>query len=533
MIEIVDIKASINSKSLIQDKFFKNAEFLKDSRNRLITYTGGYTIVMPAIVKGEKWAFRCWHTPVNDAKERYSLIGKSIKKSKLPYFCSFDYIQNGLIVKGDLYPITKMKWVEGLNLKNYICMYYKDRNKIRKLATDFLNMVIELHSHHIAHGDLQHGNIIISDSGDIFLVDYDSMYVPEMKDEYPDIISGLVDYQHPARRSNRTSSDKLDFFSEVVIYTSILAITEKPDLVKEYNVQDSEALLFTSKDFESLHTSRIYNDLKKLNNNDINRCLEIVDEYLSINNLDMLNPIESYLLSIDVDFPKTVPIDTPFTINWRSNRAKILEIKGFGEIPLCGSRRMKLSDSKSITFILSSETGFRIEKSIQIKVAPQAVIKRFYADKEYSLKNIPVTISWEVSNAKTVKLSGFGEQASSGSIVVRPRKETTYTLEVEDEFGKHSQELEVKMLPLPVIETILVESPKIDTAIDIQAPNLAISNVPRIPDIQLDFINLKMIDIPDLKDSGIFIELPETVTPHKNLVDKVSSFIKSIFTKNN
>lgn len=53
MIYISDIKASIQSKALIQDEFFKDAQFLKDSRGRLLSYTGGYTVVIPCIVNGE------------------------------------------------------------------------------------------------------------------------------------------------------------------------------------------------------------------------------------------------------------------------------------------------------------------------------------------------------------------------------------------------------------------------------------------------------------------------------------------------
>ena len=39
MVDISDIKASIQSKALIQDEFFKDALFLKDSRGRLLSYT--------------------------------------------------------------------------------------------------------------------------------------------------------------------------------------------------------------------------------------------------------------------------------------------------------------------------------------------------------------------------------------------------------------------------------------------------------------------------------------------------------------
>ena len=112
MITIADIKACVQNPALIKDSFFKKANFLTDSRGRLINYTGGYTVVIPCIVKGEKWAFRCWHNPVDEAKKRYSRISKAIKKSKLPYFCDFEYIEDGLMVNGEVQSITKMKWVE-------------------------------------------------------------------------------------------------------------------------------------------------------------------------------------------------------------------------------------------------------------------------------------------------------------------------------------------------------------------------------------------------------------------------------------
>ena len=185
MIDISDIKASIQSKALIQDDFFKDAEFLKDSRGRLISYTGGYTVVIPSIVNGEKWAFRCWHVPVEDSKKRYSLISDTIQDAKLPFFCSFEYTEKGLLVKGESLPITKMKWVDGKNLKNYICAHYQEKGKIKDLAQSFLKLVSCLHGKKIAHGDLQHGNILVSETGQLYLVDYDSMYVPSMMNGFP------------------------------------------------------------------------------------------------------------------------------------------------------------------------------------------------------------------------------------------------------------------------------------------------------------------------------------------------------------
>lgn len=525
MIEIADIKASILSQTLIQDKFFKNAEFLKDKRERLISYSGGYTVVVPAVVKGEKWAFRCWHTPIKDAKERYSLIGKSIKKSKLPYFCSFDYTEKGLIIKGESYPITKMRWVEGSNLKKYIVANSKEKSKIQLLARKFLEMLMDLHSHHFAHGDLQHGNIIVSDSGEIYLVDYDSMYVPEMKNQFPDIISGLIDYQHPSRKSNQSSSDRLDFFSEVIIYTSLLAIALNPDLVEKYNVEDSEALLFTSKDFENLKGSQVYKDLRELKDDEIDQCLDILQDYLSIKDLNDLNPIESYLMSVEIECPKIVPINENFTIKWVSKGAQRVELSEFGDVPLSGRKDIKLSSPKSLTFTLISETGFKVEKTLQIDVAPRAVIKSFKSDKEYTLATVPVKIVWNCTNAKKVEIEGFGEQKLSGSIIVTPDEETTYTLYVQDDFGIQRRDIVIKKLPLPMIKQILVPAPNINRNVGItyQAPKFNLT----IPTPTFDTV-LSRIEIPKtpkLSKSGYYVH--SIAWGAKN---KPRNFFKSLFS---
>lgn len=505
MIDIADIKASILSGTLIQDKFFKNADFQKDNRGRLISYTGGYTVVIPTVVKGEKWAFRCWHTPIKDAKERYSLIGKSIKKSKLPYFCSFEYTEKGLIIKGESYPITKMKWVEGLNLKKYIVANSKEKSKIQLLARKFLEMLMDLHSHHFAHGDLQHGNIIVSDSGEIYLVDYDSMYVPDMKKQFPDIISGLIDYQHPSRKSNQSSSDRLDFFSEVIIYTSLLAIAHNPEFVEKYNVEDSEALLFTSKDFENLKDSQVYKDLRELNDDEIDQCLDILQDYLSIKDLNDLNPIESYLMSVEIECPKIVPINEAFTIKWTSKGAKKIELSEFGDIPLEGRKDLKLSSPKSLTFTLESETGFKVEKSMKIEVAPRAVVKFFKADKEYTLPSVPVKIFWKCINAKKIEIEGIGEQKSSGSLIVLPNEETTYTLCIEDDFGQQRKEITIRKLPLPLIKQVMVPAPNINNNVGImyQAPKFNIS----IPTPTFDTVlsKLEISKIPTLSKSGFYV----------------------------
>lgn len=487
MVDISDIKASIQCKTLIQDEFFKNAEFLKDSRGRLISYTGGYTVVIPSIVNGEKWAFRCWHFPVKDSKKRYALISEAIHKAQLPFFCSFEYAENGLLVKGESLPTTKMKWVEGKNLKQYICAHCNESTIIKTLARDFLDMVISLHTKGIAHGDLQHGNIIVSESGELFLVDYDSMYVPAMEGDFPDIISGLIDYQHPARKNNKFSSERVDYFSELVIYTSLLGIAEDPTFVSTYKVEDSEGLLFSASDFGSLETSKIYNELKRLKNADIDRCLAIILEYLSENDLNALKPIESYLMSIDIKAPNVVPFGEPFTLRWISSGAKQVSILGIGDVELDGQQDMTFSESSDITFVLTSATGLKTEKVISVKVAKRGVINSFETERAYTFSSVPVRISWACTDMTFVELVGYGKQPTTGSLEVEINQDKTFELRTKDHFTTYSQTIIVRVLPYPSIKTICVPKFEVEHTNNITIHNAHLDIRPLVSKVNTSF----------------------------------------------
>ena len=501
---ISEILDSIQVPALIKDPIIKTGTFMKNSKGFQF-YSGGFTVVFPVTVGVEKWAFRCWHIPIKDSKKRYSLISNAINESKLPYFCSFDYLENGIIVNGESYPTTKMRWVDGKDLKKYICTHYHDSIVIKKLAQQFLVMISELHQHKIAHGDLQHGNILVSDTGQIFLVDYDSMYVPEMKDQYTDIITGLIDYQHPSRKNNTYSSEKLDFFSEVIIYTSLLAIAEQPDLVDRYNVENTESLLFTSSDFESFSSSKIYKELKSLNNLEIDKGLEIIENYLLETDINQLNPIESYLMSIDIDYPKIVPNDEQFQIKWTSEGVDMIEVSGYGKVKLNGTLNLKLSDSKDINFNLFSKNGYNLKRTIHIKVIKRAIIKEFKADRQFSYPNLPIKLSWEVENATAISIDNFRINKNKGSFDVNPGKDTTYTLKAKDKFGNIEQTLTINMLPLPAIKSILVPVPQIEE-------NLAIAYTPPkfeamvpVPTFESSLVRLDVPQIPNLRTSSYFV----------------------------
>jgi len=144
-----------------------------------------------------------------------------------------------------------------------------------------------------AHGDLQHGNILINKSGELVVIDYDSMYVAELKG-LPDNVKGLPGYQHPARQKNKAISPKLDYFSESVIYTSLVVYSEMPQLWNKY--KDTEDLLFSKEDFLNPNQSEIIKTLSKSNNKLIADLTTKMKESLQENSIDNLCCLEEILI---------------------------------------------------------------------------------------------------------------------------------------------------------------------------------------------------------------------------------------------
>jgi predicted unusual protein kinase regulating ubiquinone biosynthesis (AarF/ABC1/UbiB family) len=111
-----------------------------------------------------------------------------------------------------------MEWVDGLTLDQYIYENLENPTKLDALASQFSKMMYEMRAAGIAHGDLQHGNIIIVDE-EIRLVDYDGMFVPAL-DGLTSNELGHNNYQHPTRSAEHFG-DYLDNFSAWTILTSI------------------------------------------------------------------------------------------------------------------------------------------------------------------------------------------------------------------------------------------------------------------------------------------------------------------------
>ena len=274
----------------VLDPMLKNGEPMRG-------ISGGFSRVYPVKVASRTFALRCWVKNVSDAKHRYEEISAHLKQVDSPYFVDFEYVPEGILVNGIKYPITRMEWVEGVSLREFIEQNLQNPHIFKSVTDEFQKMVSTLHKHKIAHGDLQDGNILLkqnSNGVEIKLIDYDSLFVPALRGQLEQIL-GLPEYQHPKRiAGGGQANDKVDYFSELVIYLSFLSLAEKPELWNQFKDKTDRGLLFSKADFENPDTSDIFQALGKLSP-DVQQLAATLKDFCDKTSIDQLAPLEVIL----------------------------------------------------------------------------------------------------------------------------------------------------------------------------------------------------------------------------------------------
>ena len=110
----------------------------------------------------------------------------------------------------------------------------------------------------MAHGDLQHGNILVDGNDQIHLVDYDGFFIPALHTQPPGE-HGHPNYQHPERQQHGYYAANADAFSALVIYVSLLALRTEPGL---WSLHTGENLLFKADDFTQPGRTRVWQRLQ-------------------------------------------------------------------------------------------------------------------------------------------------------------------------------------------------------------------------------------------------------------------------------
>ncbi len=248
--------------------------------------SGNFASVYRLFSKDRDYAVRCFLSPLAGRKERYQAISSELAGLNLPFLVPFSFIEKGIKVGGLSYPIMKMDWVRGRGLLQYVEEHLFEPPVLRKLAADFKNLISELQKNGIAHGDLQHGNIMVEADGSIKLVDYDGVFVNALKGLHGNEL-GHRNYQHPQRSSSDFDSG-IDNFSAWLIWSSIEVLAEDQTLWSKLNAGD-ECLLFRRQDLISPEHSRVFHILELHQSQRVRELARIVRHFLGMKPSEISN----------------------------------------------------------------------------------------------------------------------------------------------------------------------------------------------------------------------------------------------------
>jgi serine/threonine protein kinase len=221
-----------------------------------------------AATGGRRWAVKCFTGAVPGHRERYAAISAHLARTHPWFGVDFQYLEQGIRVHGRWYPVLKMDWVEGLLLNEFVRQHLDRPAMLETLARLWAKLARRLRRIGVAHGDLQHGNVLLVPGRDakhlaLKLIDYDGMYVPALAGR-PSGEVGHPAYQHPRRLREATYSAEVDRFPLLAVYVAIraLMVGGRP-LWERYDNGDN--LLFRPQDLEAPTRSPLFHELLKLN----------------------------------------------------------------------------------------------------------------------------------------------------------------------------------------------------------------------------------------------------------------------------
>jgi hypothetical protein len=223
-------------------------------------YSGARAVVFPIERRGSRFALKCFIGRADGIEARYREIERFFEKNDVDGVDVGRLLDRAVAVGDRKYPALIMPWKWGVNLHAFIEEHLDQPEVLLALAGAWLELADELEGADFAHGDLQHGNVLVEmvdGRPRLHLIDFDGAYVPALRR------SGAIDnghrhYQHPDR-SREDFGPHVDRFSALLIYVAIRACAARPELWKQFDT--GENMLFTSKDLYEPNSSRLFSEL--------------------------------------------------------------------------------------------------------------------------------------------------------------------------------------------------------------------------------------------------------------------------------
>ncbi|MCE9560472.1 MAG: hypothetical protein K8U57_00310 [Planctomycetes bacterium] len=234
-------------------------------------------------------ALKLFNFPNEDRAARYQAVSDYLKKlgaKKPTAMVGFEYHPEGIRIGKAWYPTLTMEWVKGKSLGEWVreAMEQKKPNTdaVRKMADAWIQLVLEIQAAQIAHGDLQHDNVMVVGQTPV-LVDYDGMCVPALADPKKPLEQlefGKPAYQHPARPPEKLGPH-LDHFAAWVILIALRASAADHGLYHRFVTKtENENLLFVPNDMVTPAGSELWKELVRCKDPEVRDWAKMIREAL-------------------------------------------------------------------------------------------------------------------------------------------------------------------------------------------------------------------------------------------------------------
>jgi hypothetical protein len=243
--------------------------------------SGTTAVVFRAVTpgSGQALALRCYTREVPAARQRYAALGRYVSQHQLTeQVGKVTWHDDAVRVSGATWPVLQMDWIDGRVLDVYMGYLVETgrTDALSALAQRWRSLVRELQGAQFAHGDLQHGNVIVDQGGALRLVDFDAAWIPTLtRAVAPDEI-GHPNYQHPGRQAEASWGRWGDTFAGLVIYLSLVALARDPGLWTALHNEDN--LLFERRDFSAPFDTEVWKRLDHLGDREVARLADKLRE---------------------------------------------------------------------------------------------------------------------------------------------------------------------------------------------------------------------------------------------------------------
>src|SRR5262249_19844394 len=162
------------------DHELRRSQAVTDDKGRPRPIAGATADVYDMRAGHDRWAVKCFTRTPGGLGPRYATLFSDLLEREHPFLVGFQYLDQGIFIRGRWYPIVKMRWCDGRPLDEFARQ--AGPATLDRLAKAWLDLTIRLRHEGMAHADLHHRHVRVHVASDgtptLRLIDYDCFFVP-------------------------------------------------------------------------------------------------------------------------------------------------------------------------------------------------------------------------------------------------------------------------------------------------------------------------------------------------------------------